>query len=181
MTYSQVWWPIFRFCALHLPIQSAHTQQWTHTHTHTHTQPKQWAAIHAVVTGEQGSVPSRSSQSWYWGWRERSPLPQSLPDRDSNSQPFNYESKSLTIRPRLPHEHKHIKFYQSSSFYVHCKGCMLYSWYFLWNITFIQTSCRKITAKCMYNLKQSNLQWLIISFALVYYGLVGLGLNISTV
>ncbi len=59
---------------------------------------------------------------------------QSLPDRDSNSQPFNYESESLTIRPRLPHKHKHIKLYQSSSFYVHCKGCMLYSWYFLWNI-----------------------------------------------
>ncbi len=28
---------------------------------------------------------------------------QSLPDWDSNTQPFNYESKSLTIRPRLHH------------------------------------------------------------------------------
>ncbi len=31
-----------------------------------------------------------------------SPHLQSLPDQDSNSQPFGYESDSLTIRPRLP-------------------------------------------------------------------------------
>ncbi len=31
-----------------------------------------------------------------------SPHLQSLPARDSNSQPFDYESDSLTIRPRLP-------------------------------------------------------------------------------
>ncbi len=33
-----------------------------------------------------------------------SPHLQFLPDRDSNSQPFDYESDSLTIRSRLPHE-----------------------------------------------------------------------------
>ncbi len=31
---------------------------------------------------------------------------QFLPARDSNSQPFNYESNSLTIRPRLPPQGK---------------------------------------------------------------------------
>ncbi len=34
-----------------------------------------------------------------------SPRPrQFLPDRDSNSQPFDYESDSITIRPQLPQE-----------------------------------------------------------------------------
>ncbi len=54
-----------------------------------------------------GSVPcSRTPQSWYWGWREsavHSLLPPTIPAaRDSNSQTFDYESDSLTIRPRLP-------------------------------------------------------------------------------
>ncbi len=53
-----------------------------------------------------GSVPcSRASQSWYWGWRESctfTPHIQVLPDWDSNSQPLDYESDSLTIRPGLP-------------------------------------------------------------------------------
>ncbi len=73
-----------------------------------------------------GSVScSRAPQSWYWRWREQLgvrclaqghlsrgieggesavhslPHLQFLPARDSNSQPFNYESNSLTIRPRL--------------------------------------------------------------------------------
>ncbi len=41
------------------PIQSAHTQQWTHTHTHTHTvwtHPEQWAAIYVAAPGEQLGV-----------------------------------------------------------------------------------------------------------------------------
>ncbi len=33
-----------------------------------------------------------------------SPHLQFLPARDSNSQPLDYESDSLTIRPRLPHD-----------------------------------------------------------------------------
>ncbi len=32
MTCGQVWLPILGICALHLPILSAHTQQWTNTH-----------------------------------------------------------------------------------------------------------------------------------------------------
>ncbi len=55
VTYSQVWWPILGIRALHLPIQSAHTQQWTHTHT-VNTHPEQWAAIYAVAPGEQLGV-----------------------------------------------------------------------------------------------------------------------------
>ncbi len=50
VTYGQVWWPILGICALHLPIQSAHTQQWAHTH------PEQWAAIYAAAHGEQLGV-----------------------------------------------------------------------------------------------------------------------------
>ncbi len=54
-----------------------------------------------------GSVPySRTPQSWYWGWRERwlITLPTNKPCRtwDSNPQPLDYKSNSLTIRPRLP-------------------------------------------------------------------------------
>ncbi len=74
VTYGQVWWPILGISALHLPIQSAHTQQWTHI-----------LYIH-------------------------SPHLQFLLARDSNSQPFDYESNPLTIRPRLtPHYIPHDK------------------------------------------------------------------------
>ncbi len=39
MTYNQVWWPIIRYCALHLTHpRSAHT---------ANTHPEQWAAIYA--------------------------------------------------------------------------------------------------------------------------------------
>ncbi len=37
-----------------------------------------------------------------------SPHLQSLLARDSNPQPFDYESDSLTIRPRLPHTQAYI-------------------------------------------------------------------------
>ncbi len=54
-----------------------------------------------------GSVPcSRvSAQSWYWGWRERwlftAPTYNSCRTWDSNPQPLDYESDSLSIRPLL--------------------------------------------------------------------------------
>ncbi len=68
--------------------------------THTmNTHPEQWAARGAV-----GVTP----QSWYWGWRESAVQSllhlQFLLARDSNSQPFNHKSDSLTIRPRLLHD-----------------------------------------------------------------------------
>ncbi len=41
VTYGQVWWPILGISALHLPIQSAHTQQWTHIlYIHSFPPPK---------------------------------------------------------------------------------------------------------------------------------------------
>ncbi len=94
--------PYSEFVLCIWPIQSVHTQQWTHTHRE-HTPG---AAIYAVAVG--GSVPcSRAPQSWYWGWRECCTFPPPTYNpcrtRDSNSQPFDYESDSLTIRPRLPH------------------------------------------------------------------------------
>ncbi len=54
-----------------------------------------------------GSVPcSRAPQSWYWRRREccSFTIPTFNPCRtgDSNPQPLDYKSDSLTIRPRLP-------------------------------------------------------------------------------
>ncbi len=76
--------------ALHSPIQSAHT--------HTHTE--QWAAIYAAAPGS------------CWGFGAsvvvlsalyiHSPHSQFLSARDSNLQPFDYESDSLTTRPQRP-------------------------------------------------------------------------------
>ncbi len=56
------------------------------------THPEQWAAIYAAVPGEQLGVRCLAQGHL-----------QFLPARDSSSQPFDYESNSLTIRPRLPH------------------------------------------------------------------------------
>ncbi len=48
-------YPYSEFVLCIYPIQSAHTQQWTHTHT-VNTHPEQWAAIYAVAPGEQLGV-----------------------------------------------------------------------------------------------------------------------------
>ncbi len=61
MTYDHSWLPILRIRALHLPIQSAHTQP-----------PEQWAAIYATAPWEQLGVRCLAH-------------PQFLPARDSNS------------------------------------------------------------------------------------------------
>ncbi len=68
---GQVWWPILGICALHLPIQSAHTQQWTHIHCE-HTPGAVGSHLCCGARGAVGgSVPcSRAPKSWYWGWRE---------------------------------------------------------------------------------------------------------------
>ncbi len=102
---SQEWWPILGICSLHLPIQ-VHTHRAVNTHT-MNTHPEQWTAINAEAPGEQlrGLVPcSKAPQSWYWRWKRVLYYPhlQFLLARDSNSQPLDYESDSLTIRPRLP-------------------------------------------------------------------------------
>ncbi len=78
-----------------LPIQSAHTQQWTHTHCE-HT-PRSVGSHLFCVGAVGGSVTcSRVPQSWYWRWKRalyiHFPHLQFLPARDSNSQPLDCES-----------------------------------------------------------------------------------------
>ncbi len=110
MTYSQVWWPILGICALRLTHpKCTHTQQWTHTRS-----------------SGQPFMLRRPGSSWGFGALlkgtsvmvlrvERaldihSPHLQFLPARDSNSQPLDYESDSLTIRRLMPHGSRgHIK------------------------------------------------------------------------
>ncbi len=118
VTYGQVWWPILGICALHLSHpKCTHTAVNTHTHTPwTHTR-----------SSGQPFMLRRPGSSWGFGALlkgtsvvvlrvERalyihSPHLQFLPARDSNSQPLDYESDSLTIRPRLPHYYE---------WYYHC-------------------------------------------------------------
>ncbi len=95
--------PYSEFVLCIYPILSAHTHSSEYSHTvNTHPEHLCCGARRAVG----GSVPcSRAPQSWYWGWRERCtftpPTNNSCQTWDSNSQPFDYESDSLTIRPRL--------------------------------------------------------------------------------
>ncbi len=107
VTHGQVWWPIPGIRALLLTHpKCTHTQQWTHTpwtHTRSSGQPfmlrRPWRScgFGALLKG---------TSSWYWGRKRalfiHSPHLQFLPARNLNSQPLDYESNSLTIRPRLP-------------------------------------------------------------------------------
>ncbi len=99
-----------------------HTRNWSSafnpskcTHTavsseHTHCEPAPGAVGSHCSSARGaigGSVPcSRAPQSWYWRWREccSFTIPTFNPCRtwDSNPQPLDYKSHSLTIRPRLP-------------------------------------------------------------------------------
>ncbi len=58
------------------------------------THPEQWAAIYAVAPREQLGVRCLAQGHLVLVFTP----PTYNPDRDSNSQPFNYESESLTIR-----------------------------------------------------------------------------------
>ncbi len=100
-----------------------HTRNWsfafnpskcTHTavsseHTHCEHAPGAVGSHCSSARGAiGGSVPcSRAPQSWYWRWREccSFTIPTFNPCRtwDSNPQPLDYKSDSLTITPRLPH------------------------------------------------------------------------------
>ncbi len=84
----------------------------THAAVNTHTlwtHTEQWAVIYAAAPGEQLRARCLSQGHLSRGIEggesavHSPPHLQFLPDRDSISQPFNPESDSLTIRPRLPH------------------------------------------------------------------------------
>ncbi len=104
-TNDQVWWLILRICALHSTHpKCTHSSENTHT---VNTHPEQWADIYAAAPGEQCLVQGQLSRGIEGGESAGHSLPhlQFLPDRDSNSQPFDYESNSPTIRQRpLPIE-----------------------------------------------------------------------------
>ncbi len=90
---------------------SAFNSSKVHTHTAVKTHLEQWAAIYAAAPGEQLGVRYLTQGHLVVVLRvERAQYIYSLhlqflPDRESNSQPINYMSNSLTIRPRLPREH----------------------------------------------------------------------------
>ncbi len=77
VTCGQVWLPNSGICALHLPILSAHIQQWTHT------QPEHWATIYAAAPGKQlgvrclaqGHMVSRAERVVYIHSPHLQPLP----------------------------------------------------------------------------------------------------------
>ncbi len=97
-TYGQVWWPILGICALHLTHpKCTHTAVNTHTH-HEHTPGAVGSHLCRGAVGD--SVPcSRASRPGIEGGERALYIPhlQFLPDRESNSQPFDYESDCITI------------------------------------------------------------------------------------
>ncbi len=92
---------------------SAFNPSKVHTHSSEHTHGAVGSELCCGARGAVGgSMPcSRAPQSWYWGWRERCtftpPTYNSCRTWDSNSQPLDYESDSLTIRPRFPQNRGH--------------------------------------------------------------------------
>ncbi len=100
-------WPILGICALHLTHpKCAHTHSSEHTHTRSSGQPFMLrrpgssCGFGALLKGTSVVV-LRVKRALYI----HSPHLQFLPVRDSNPQPLDYESESLTIRPRLPPDH----------------------------------------------------------------------------
>ncbi len=116
MIYKKIKWRDIRpsmlthtwnLCSAFNPSK-VHTHSSEHTHTHgTHS----WSSGKPFMLWRPGSswefsallkstsvMVLRVERALY----VHSPHLQFLPARDSNSQPFDYESGSLTIRPRLP-------------------------------------------------------------------------------
>ncbi len=89
----------YRICALHLTHPKCTTQQWTHTRSSGQTfvlrHPGSSWGFGALLNGTSVMV-LRVERALYI----HSPHLQFLPAQDSYSQPFDYESDSLTIRPR---------------------------------------------------------------------------------
>ncbi len=75
-----------------------HTHSSEHTHT-VNTHPEQWAAVYAAAPGEQLGVRCLAQGHLSRGIEggERA-----LYIHSPHLQPLDYESDSLTIRPRLP-------------------------------------------------------------------------------
>ncbi len=86
-------------------LKCTHTAVNTHT-PWTHTQSSGQPFVLRCPGSSWGfSALLQGTSLWYWGWRECSTFTsphQFLPAWDSNSQPLDYESDSLIIRPRLP-------------------------------------------------------------------------------
>ncbi len=106
VTYSQVWWPILRIRALHLPIQGAHTQQWTHTRSSgqlfMRRRPGSSWGFSGLLKG---------TSSWYWRWRESctfTPPPTIPAGPRLKLTTFWLWVQLSTIRPRLPIEYYYI-------------------------------------------------------------------------
>ncbi len=84
---------------------SERTNEHTHTHTHTHTHGAVGSQLCCGVRGAVGVSCSRVEGEEGTGYS----LPHllSLLTRYSNSQPFDYETYSLTIRPDFPQLNSH--------------------------------------------------------------------------
>ncbi len=107
VTYGQVWWPILGIRALHLTHpKCTHTAVNTHTPwTHTRSSGQPFMLRHPGSSWGFGALLKGTSVVVLRVKRVlviHSPHLLFLPARDSNSQPLDYESESLTIRPRLP-------------------------------------------------------------------------------
>ncbi len=101
VTHTRNW------CSAFNPSKCTHTAV-SSEHTHCEHTPGAVGSHCSSARGAVGgSVPySRAPQSWYWRRRERCSftIPTFNPCRtwDSNPQPLDYKSDSLTIRPQLP-------------------------------------------------------------------------------
>ncbi len=87
-------------------LKCAHTHSNEQTHT-VNTHPEQWTAIYAAAPGEQLGLRCLAQGLLSRGIEDERalyihPHLQLLPAWDSNSQPLDYESDSLTIGPWLP-------------------------------------------------------------------------------
>ncbi len=107
VTCGQVCWPILRISALHLTHpKCTHTAVNTHTPwTHTRSSGQPFMLRHpgsswgfGVLLKGTSVVVLKEERALYI----HSLHLQFLPAWDSNSQPLDYESDSLTIRPQLP-------------------------------------------------------------------------------
>ncbi len=106
VTHTRNWSSAFN------PSKCTHTavsSEQTHTHCE-HTPGAVGSHCSSARGAVGGSVPcSRAPQPWYWRRREccSFTIPTFNPCRtwDSNPQPLDYKSDSLTIRPRLPRNH----------------------------------------------------------------------------